>query len=252
MLLPVLLKQRCAESPSSPGDHRGSVAHSYFAACLLLREFLWAASTLLLAATSLLSSQAHATEVFGGLGTSGVEVGVSERIGGSAGLRMSAEFLKVGRDFESDGATYDTKLKFSTLGLYGDYFVAGGGFRLTAGAVIGTRKASGNAVASNGSLTINGTPYPAAGESVGAEAKFPNAAPYIGIGYGHHQTTKGSGFYVDLGVVIGKADARISPSAGLAAAAGQANLDAEQRKLQDDVDKLKAYPVLKFGFSFVF
>lgn len=32
MLLPILLKQRCAESPSSPGDHRGSVAHSYFAA----------------------------------------------------------------------------------------------------------------------------------------------------------------------------------------------------------------------------
>jgi hypothetical protein len=33
MLFPVLLKQRCAESPSSPGDDRGPVAHSYFAAC---------------------------------------------------------------------------------------------------------------------------------------------------------------------------------------------------------------------------
>lgn len=218
----------------------------------LRRALPWLANALLIAAAALLSSQARATEVFGGLGTSGVEVGVSERIGGSAGLRMSAEFLKIGRDFESDGATYDTKLKLSTLGLYGDYFVAGGGFRLTAGAVIGTRKASGNAVASNGSLTINGTPYPAAGESVGAEAKFPSAAPYFGIGYGHHQPTKGSGFYVDLGVVIGRADTKLSPSAGLVAAAGQANIDAEQRKLQDSVNRLKAYPVLKFGFSFAF
>jgi hypothetical protein len=218
----------------------------------LHRILFVATSGLLIAAAALFSSPARATEVFGGLGTSGVEVGVAERVGGGAGLRMSAEFLKVGRNFESDGATYDTKLKFSSLGLYGDYFVAGGGFRLTAGAVIGTRKASGNAVATNGSLTINGTPYPAAGESVGAEAKFPSAAPYVGIGYGHHQPSKGSGFYLDLGVVIGKADTKLSPSAGVLAAAGQANIDAEQRKLQDSVDRLKAYPVLKFGFSFAF
>lgn len=184
--------------------------------------------------------------------TTGVEIGVAERVGGAAGLRMSAEFLKVGRNFESDGATYDTKLKFSSLGLYGDYFITGGGFRLSAGAVIGTRKATGNAVATNGTLSINGSSYPAAGESVGAEAKFPSAAPYIGIGYGHHQPSKGSGFYLDLGVVIGKANTTISPSAGIVAAAGQANVDAEQRKLQDSVDKLKAYPVLKFGFSFAF
>lgn len=216
------------------------------------RSLPWLATALLVAAVALLPGLARATEVFGGLGTSGVEVGIAERVGGSAGLRMSGEFLKVGRNFESDGATYDTKLKFSSLGLYGDYFIAGGGFRLSAGAVIGTRKASGNAVATNGTLSINGSPYPAAGESVGAEAKFPSAAPYIGIGYGHHQPSKGSGFYIDLGVVIGKADAKLSPSAGLVAAAGQANIDAEQRKLQNSVDKLKAYPVLKFGFSFAF
>lgn len=207
---------------------------------------------LLIAAASAAPVTARATEVFGGLGTSGLEVGVAERIGGSAGLRASAEFLKVAREFESAGATYDTKLKFSSLGLYGDYFIAGGGFRLSAGAVIGTRRATGNAVATNGSLSINGSTYPAAGESVGAEAKFPSAAPYIGVGYGHHQPSKGSGFYIDLGVVIGKASTTLSPSAGIAAAAGQANIDAEQRKLQESVDKLKAYPILKFGFSFAF
>ncbi len=217
-----------------------------------LRRALVAASTLLLVSGALLPASARATELFGGLGTTGVELGVAERVGGAAGLRMSAEFLKVGRNFESDGATYDTKLKFSSLGLYGDYFITGGGFRLSAGAVIGTRKATGNAVATNGTLSINGSSYPAAGESVGAEAKFPSAAPYIGIGYGHHQPSKGSGFYLDLGFVIGKAKTTLSPSAGIVAAAGQANVDAEQRKLQDSVDKLKAYPVLKFGFSFAF
>ncbi len=216
------------------------------------RVLHWLSLSLLLVAGALLAPRAHATEVFGGLGSTGLEVGVAERVGGRAGMRLSAEFLKLNRDFETDGATYDTRLKFSSLGIYGDYFVTGGGFRLSAGAVIGTRKVSGNAVPTNGSLTINGSSYPANGESVGADAKFPSAAPYLGIGYGHHQPTKGSGFYIDLGVVIGKADARLLPSAGVVAAAGQANIDAEQRKLQDSVDKLKAYPVLKFGFSFAF
>jgi hypothetical protein len=193
----------------------------------------------------------RATEVFAGLGTTGLEVGVAERLGGSTGLRLSAEFLDLGRDFERNGATYDTTLKFTSLGLYGDYFLAGG-LRVTAGALFGSRKVSGNAVASNGTITINGTSYPAAGESVAAEAKFPSAAPYIGLGYGHHQPSAGLNFYVDLGVVVGKADAKISPSAGIVAAAGQANIDAEQANLQKSIDKLKVYPVLKLGFGYKF
>lgn len=199
----------------------------------------------------LCAPSAHALEAFAGLGTTGLEVGLAERAGGSAGLRMSAEFLDIGRDFERNGATYDTRLKFSSLGLYGDYFVAGG-FRLSAGAVLGTRKASGNAVATNGTITINGTTYPAAGESVFAEAKFRSAAPYVGIGWGHHQSSPGMSFYADLGVVIGKADAKLTPSAGILAAAGAANVAAEQANLQESVDKLKVYPALKIGFGYKF
>lgn len=194
---------------------------------------------------------AHALEAFAGLGTTGLEVGVAERVGGSAGLRMSAEFLDLGRDFERNGATYDTRLKFSSLGLYADYFLAGG-FRLSAGALLGSRKASGNAVATNGTITINGTTYPAAGESVFAEAKFPSAAPYLGIGWGHHQSSQGMSFYLDLGVVIGKVDAKLTPSPGILAAAGAANVAAEQTNLQESVDKLKVYPALKLGFGYKF
>lgn len=197
------------------------------------------------------AAPARALEVFAGLGTTGLEVGVAERIGGAAGMRMSAEFLDLGRDFERNGATYDTRLKFRSLGVYGDYFLPGG-FRLTAGALLGSRKAAGDAVATNGTITINGTSYPAAGESVAAEAKFPSAAPHLGVGWGHHQPAKGMNFYLDLGVVIGKADAKITPSAGILAAAGSDNIAAEQANLQESVDKLKAYPVLKLGFGYKF
>lgn len=210
-----------------------------------------AASGLLIAAMAWSARPAHAAEAFAGIGSTGVEIGVAQRMGGTTGLRASAEFLSLGRDFERNGATYDTRLKFSSLGLYGDYFL-GAGFRLTGGALFGTRKASGNAVASNGTITINGTTYPAAGESVEAEVKFPSAAPYLGVGYGHHSSGKGLGFYFDLGAAWGKADARLTPSAGILAAAGQANIDAEQANLQESADKLKVYPVVKFGVGYSF
>lgn len=225
--------------------HGRVVRYPAAAACKL------AASVLIVGVAFLCAAPARATEVFAGLGTTGLEVGIAERVGGATGLRLGAEFLDLGRDFDRNGATYDAKLKFSSLGLYGDYFLAGG-FRVTAGALFGSRKISGNAVASNGTITINGTTYPAAGESVAARAKFPSAAPYIGLGYGHHQASAGINFYFDLGVVIGKADAKISPSAGILAAAGQANIDAEQANLQKSIDKLKVYPALKLGFGYRF
>lgn len=210
-----------------------------------------AATVSLLFAAALSAGPAHATEAFAGVGSTGFEIGVAQRLGNAGGLRASAEFLSLGRDFERNGATYDTRLKLSTLGLYADYFL-GGGFRLSGGAMLGTRKASGNAVATNGTITINGTTYPATGESVDAEVKFPSAAPYLGIGYGHHQSGKGLSFYLDVGAAWGKADARLTPSPGILAAAGQANIDAEQANLQDSADKLKVYPVLKLGVGYSF
>lgn len=215
------------------------------------RRFAPLTACSLLLAAALSTHPARAAEGFAGIGTTGFEFGVAERMGGAVGLRASAEFLSIGRDFERNGATYDTRLKFSSLGVYGDYFL-GGGFRLTGGALIGTRKATGNAVASNGTITINGTSYPAAGESVDAEVKFPSASPYLGVGYGHHQSGKGLSFYVDLGAAWGKPDARLTPSAGILAAAGQANIDAEQANLQESADKFKVYPVLKFGVGYSF
>lgn len=200
---------------------------------------------------ALVSTSVQAVELFGGLGTTGLEIGLGSRIGPNTGLRMDAEFLDYSRSFDRNGASYDTKLKFSTLGVYGDYFL-GSSFRFTAGALIGQRKASGNGVATNGTITINGTTYPAAGESVAAEARFPSFAPYLGIGFGHAQVSKGLSFYFDAGVAIGKADAKITASPGLVAAAGQPNIDAEQRNLQDSVDALKFFPTVKFGLGYNF
>ena len=72
------------------------------------------------ACAALVCLPASAGEVFAGLGTTGVELGYATQLAPAAGLHIDAEFLNLKRKFDDSGATYDTKLKFSNLGLYGD------------------------------------------------------------------------------------------------------------------------------------
>jgi hypothetical protein len=195
---------------------------------------------------------ASAGEVFAGLGTTGVELGFAAKLAPAAGFHVDAEFLSLKRKFDDNGATYDTKLKFSNLGLYGNLFLTDS-FRITGGAVMGSRKVTGTGVTTGGTVTINGVSYPvAAGESVTVDAKFPSVSPYLGLGFGHSASSDGLGFYFDLGAVFGRPKAKLTPSANLLAQAGQANVDAEQAKLQEKMDKLRVYPVIKLGLSFGF
>jgi hypothetical protein len=209
-------------------------------------------SSSLFALLSLAGLCAHAGEAYGGVGTTGLELGYGFKLQTSVGLRAEANFLDLGRDFNSNGADYQAKLKFQNLGAYVDYFL-GDSFRLTGGVLLGKRKLEGQGVSNGGTVKINGTSYPApAGEGVTVTDTFPDATPYLGLGFGHAQKSGGWGFYFDAGVAIGKGETRFTVTPGLVAAAGQSNVDAEQAKAQDKLDKLKAYPVVKLGLSYGF
>ena len=192
---------------------------------------------------------AQAVESFSGLGTTGLELGVAAKLGDSTGIHLDAELLNYKRTWDNDGNSYDTKLKFRSLGVYGNYFLTER-FRLTGGVLLGSRKVTGTGVSSGGTITINGTTYAvAAGDSLTVDAKFPSASPYLGIGFGHADNGPGLGFYFDVGAVFGKPKVKLTPSANVVAQAGQANIDAEEAKLQDKMNKLRAYPAIKFGLS---
>jgi hypothetical protein len=210
-------------------------------------------STLVLAlSAALMSSVAHAGESYVGIGTTGFEVGYAFKLNGSMGLRADVNYLNYGRDFNSNGADYSADLKLSTVGAFVDYYPAGA-FRLTGGLLVGTRKLEGHGVTTGGTVVINGTSYPApAGESVFVADKLPTVAPYLGIGFGHAQSKPGLGFFFDAGAAFGKGDVTLTATPGLVAAAGQSNIDAERVKVQDKLDQLKVYPVVKFGVSYTY
>ena len=97
-----------------------------------------------LAALSCAAFNAVAGELYGGVGSTGLELGLSHSYSDRLGARLEVNSLSVTRDFTTSNVQYDARVKFSNAGLYMDWFV-GGGFRLTAGALLGSRKIHGTA-----------------------------------------------------------------------------------------------------------
>jgi hypothetical protein len=210
---------------------------------------------LVLSVLASISVSALAEEIYTAVGTTGFVLGASKAFDEKINARIEGSYLDYKRNVNTTDVNYNAKIKMNSLGLYADYFPfssSSSGFRLTGGAMIGSDKITGNGVAnSNGTFTINGTQYLAAGQSLNVEAKFPTVRPYLGIGYGH-TISKGIGFIADLGVAYGKASVTLNASQGLVTAAGQANLDAERSRAQDTLNKYKFYPVAKVGLAYAF
>ena len=209
-------------------------------------------SIALIALASIGSSTAHAVEIYGGAGTTGAEIGISQSISSAFSARLDYNTFEINRSFTTNDIHYDAKLKASNAGAYIDYFILGG-FRLTGGALIGNRNIHGTARGNGSSITLNGVIYPTtASDTLDFEAKFPNVTPYLGLGYGHNADAHGFGLYADLGVAYGRPKVQLSPSASLAAKVSQSDLAAEQSSAQDQANSFRFYPALKLGVRYQF
>jgi len=151
-------------------------------------------------------------------------------------------------------------INYNRGALLGDWFVAGGGFRLTAGATFNTAKATMTASSHDGKISLGGTQYdaPSSLYYVTSDLSFPKATPYVGLGWGHHAGTPGLSFNFDLGASFGTAKAtplKASPALASELALdqqGSADLAQENRDFQDTVHKFKAIPQLTFGVGYRF
>ena len=83
-------------------------------------------------------------------------------------------------------------------------------------------------------------------------AKFNAVGPYVGVGFGT-PATRGNAlkFVFDLGAVIGQPTVSLSATGG-AFAQGSVpynDLQVQQMTTQQDLNKLKVYPVISFGLA---
>ena len=216
-----------------------------------------ALATLALAA----ARPAAAVEAYAATGFPYALVGIAQPINGSFAVR--ADFGGIAHHAYS-GTTSDNDFKgnidYNRFALLGDWFVASGGLRLSAGATVNTAKATMKASSHDGTITIGGTQYnaPSSTYYVTSELSFPKTTPYVGLGWGHHDSAPGLSFSFDAGASIGTARAtplKASPALASELALNQqgaADLAQENRDFQDAVHKFKAIPQLTVGLGYRF
>lgn len=182
--------------------------------------------------------------VYTQLGTNGLGLGYATSVAPNWAVRGQYNALPKQKfsgdvgDFGS-GSTLTVEVDWNSVQIVGDWYPAGDGFRVTGGAVVNNNK-----ITVNGTGTVGVT----AGATVNAEVKMSDGlTPYLGIGYGTKpKMDKGLGFNMDLGIMFQ------NPKAKLTSSAAASETAAEERQMQDAVDKLKYFPVLSFGISYSF
>lgn len=188
------------------------------------------------------------------ISTLGVGATVTKSVTPNINAKVGISGLGISRDFTESGINYDAKLNLFNVSTLVDYHPwQKSGFRLTGGLVFQDNNIEGTGKAQAGDkITIGGTEYTlAAGETVKTKVSLPNTvAPYLGIGWGNAvKPGKRWGFSANLGVMFAG-----SPKVELTAPNGvsEADIEAERKQLEDDLDWLSIYPVFSLGVSYQF
>jgi len=170
-------------------------------------------------------------------------------------LRAGGNFFDYDDSGAQSGINYDATLELNTYYLTGNVHFPVSPFRLTVGAFANNNELvmasqDGEAYAVGDGDTV----YLA--DEVGtlrSVTSFDSVSPYVGAGFDFTVLDR-LGLSLDFGV-LWQGDPIVTLEAdGLLATnpTFMADLEAERRQLEDEVDDLKAYPVVSVGFNFNF
>jgi hypothetical protein len=190
-------------------------------------------------------------------GTLGYGVSLWHSFNDAFSINGGYNWLNYNKSFNTSDVDYRGKLKLSNFPLMVNWHPMKGTFRLVAGAIIGENKVdvAGNP-AGNFTYEINGVTYTAAQVgNLNGTGKFGNSvAPYLGLGWTTHRRTKGFGFFSDIGVMFsGAPKVTLRASGPISSdATFQSNLAQEVQKLNDEIDVVKVFPVMRLGLMYRF
>lgn len=194
-------------------------------------------------------------------GTLGIGPEVGYRLNETIGVRASASFLGVSHEIDSDDVTYDGSFDLESYGAMVDLYPFGGGFRVSGGFRINNNRASADAEPTGGTFTFNGVDYDTTTQVTSARtrAQVDDFAPALTIGYAGGKRS-GFVFGVEAGALF-QGSAKIDPITITGTCADPtapgcgtivADLEAERRDVQDDVDDYKVYPILQLTVGYRF
>ena len=176
------------------------------------------------------------------------------------------------RGFSKDGISYSGDLSWRSAEAHYDWFPLGGGFHLSPGlmAYNGNKVTATASVPGGRSFTLNGVGYlsnPTNPVSGNGSIDFSKVAPTFMLGFGNLVRRSGRRFSVNFevgGAYTGSPKATLSLGGGVCSYNGlncrtiasdpvvQANVAAEQSKINHDIAPLKGYPLISLGFGYRF
>ncbi len=170
---------------------------------------------------------------------------------------LGYSWLNYDYDFSDDDGDYQAKLKFSNIQAIANWHPFAGSFHLSAGVFLTDNKVDATALPKAGSLyEIGDTTYTAAqvGTVSGTTELSNGAAPFVGLGWSKAPGKSGFGFFFDVGLIFAKApQTKLTATGPIGSnATFQAELRKEEQSVNDELDPLKHYPIVKFGVLYRF
>lgn len=218
----------------------------------VLKFALYGIASLTLATPALAQDSRWSVGLTGG--TLGIGPQVAFRPSAHFGVRANAEFLTVSRDEEVDDINYDGDLDLNSYGAMLDWFPMGGGLRISLGGRVNNTEIDlvGRPTTN---VTVGNTTYtPQQVGTLTGTVTTDDFAPMLTVGYGG---TLAEGFTLgaEIGVLFqGKAEIGNLRGTGLLANSSQfqADIDREEREIEDDISDYDMWPILQVEFLYRF
>lgn len=188
-------------------------------------------------------------------GTLGLGLEAAKLLTPNIGVRGTIYRTSYDLDRTESDVQYSVDATFHSVTALVDFYPgARGSFHLTAGIISSPPELDAVAQPTGDSYDIDGTEYTAA--EVGqltATGRWKKTIPYVGLGWGTAANKGGGlGFFFDVGAGIGSPTVNLRATGAVANSSLAQDLAAEERELQDDLDKLKVYPVIQLGLAIRF
>ncbi len=188
--------------------------------------------------------------------TNGLGANLTFGINENFNVRALVNTYDYDRDDSVDEVNYDFELDLSSFGAIVDWHPTGGNFHLSAGLIANGNEVNGTGRPANATVDIGNTTFNSSlAGTLEADVTYDSVAPYIGLGWSNSMKNQGLGFAVNIGIIYqGDADVElrsVGADASIAAAI-QAELDAEEQEIEDDLDDYKFYPVVSAGVTYRF
>ncbi len=189
-----------------------------------------------------MGTSAHAIGVGAKVGTLGFGAELGYQAMDHMVIRAAVNKFKMNADQTISGNASTVDLDLSSTALFLDFSpFSEGSLHLTVGYVMNNSKLTGTSTISD----FGGVTYPA--QTVSTTIDF-GSGPYLGIGWGN-VPAPGIGLTFELGVLKSGA-----PKASLSTTApvNPADVAAEEKQMQDDLNQFDVYPVVSAGISIGF